>query len=475
VAKALDYAHQRGVVHRDVKPANFLLSGPIGLDEWALLGDFGIARALGDVGLTVTGSVMATLSYAAPEVLAGAPFDGRADVYSLGCALFRMLTGQAPFAGADGIAGVMAAHLHAPPPRVTDRMPELSARMDGVISTAMAKDPAQRFASARELATAAATALSDRAVSTTAPWQPIRSSQVSPYPNAQEGGPPPWWQQTGAVSTMMTPPPWPPHQHFGGPPGQLPPPKKRRRGRAIALGLAVAALIGIAAVTTVVVTARSPSHPAAQPTSTASAASPPSTLRPPLPPVPVSALSGLLLPAEQASDIMGSTSLVSPLATDALIDDSMKIMEKDCVGAWAPAQHSVYGNTGYSAARVQLLRNPSDVPAIYQVIQAVIAFPTADAAQKVITDQKAQWSACSGRPFTLQYPNEPAPEHWGFGPLSDTGGTLSIKQIPPGANGCQRGLTARNNVVIDVIACRFDITNQAVDVVNAIAARVHPA
>jgi serine/threonine-protein kinase len=97
VAKALDFAQARNVVHRDIKPGNFLLSGPIGPDERVLLGDFGIARAFDDVGLTATGSVLATVAYAAPEVLSNAPIDGRVDIYSLGCALFRLLTGMTPF------------------------------------------------------------------------------------------------------------------------------------------------------------------------------------------------------------------------------------------------------------------------------------------------------------------------------------------------------------------------------------------
>lgn len=139
VAKALDHAHARQVVHRDVKPANFLLSGPIGPNERVLLGDFGIARALGDIGLTVTGAVLATVAYAAPEVLAGDPFDGRSDIYSLGCTLFRLLTGRAPFPGTNGMAAVMLAHLQQPPPRVTDLVPTLPPAMDAVIAIAMAK------------------------------------------------------------------------------------------------------------------------------------------------------------------------------------------------------------------------------------------------------------------------------------------------------------------------------------------------
>ena len=162
VAKALDYAHRRNLLHRDVKPANFLLAPD---DERVFLADFGIARALDEaVGLTQTGMVMASVAYAAPESLAGGAVDHRADIYSLGCSLYRLLTQKTPYARSGGMAAMAAAHLNQPPPRVTELAPALPEAIDGVIAKAMAKDPNQRYQTAGEVALAAARALDETTV-----------------------------------------------------------------------------------------------------------------------------------------------------------------------------------------------------------------------------------------------------------------------------------------------------------------------
>lgn len=142
VASALDFAHAWGVVHGDVKPANFLLA------ERVLLADFGVVPF-------VEGAVVLTsAAYAAPEMLRGNAIDGRADVYSLGCALFRLLTGKPPFFDAGVKDAVVQAHLHRTPPRASPLAPWLPPAVDEVIATAMAKDPAHRYHSAGELAAA---------------------------------------------------------------------------------------------------------------------------------------------------------------------------------------------------------------------------------------------------------------------------------------------------------------------------------
>lgn len=159
-ASGIDHAHRQDLLHRDIKPANILLApGDPGEGDRVLVSDFGIARSLDESrGLTSTGGVVATLAYAPPEAFTGEPLGPRADIYALGATLFEMLTGSVPYPRTTP-AAIIHAQLSAPPPRPSDLRPELPRGFDEVIARAMAKDPAHRFATARELAEAATAAL----------------------------------------------------------------------------------------------------------------------------------------------------------------------------------------------------------------------------------------------------------------------------------------------------------------------------
>lgn len=152
-AQALDYAHREGVIHRDVKPENILLAR----DGTTLVADFGIARPFGpaaDPGLTVAGTVVGTPAYMSPEQAAGAPAVGpESDVYSLGCVLFEMLSGQPPFQGATPQA-LMVRHMTEPAPQVSTARGKPAAGVARVVARALAKSPAERFRSAEEFADA---------------------------------------------------------------------------------------------------------------------------------------------------------------------------------------------------------------------------------------------------------------------------------------------------------------------------------
>ncbi len=144
VAEALDYAHERGLLHRDVKPANILLAYPESGDQRILLADFGIARWVNDIsGLTATNMTVGTVSYAAPEQLMGQQLDGRADQYALAATAFHLLTGVPPFEHSNP-AVVISQHLSASPPAIGAQRPELSA-LDPVLGKALAKHPNDRF------------------------------------------------------------------------------------------------------------------------------------------------------------------------------------------------------------------------------------------------------------------------------------------------------------------------------------------
>jgi serine/threonine protein kinase len=200
IAKALNAAHEAGLVHRDVKPSNVLVDD----DDFAYLIDFGIAHAVDDTRLTSTGNAIGTFAYMAPERLAeNSVDDARVDVYALACVLYECLTGRPPFGGTS-IVSLVAAHLHAPPPRPSATVPGVPRGLDDVVVTGMAKNPDDRYATTLELARAAQVAV-------TAPisgYEPVRVAHTSfadPRPSAPEdwsmrppatppGGP--WWRST---------------------------------------------------------------------------------------------------------------------------------------------------------------------------------------------------------------------------------------------------------------------------------------
>jgi serine/threonine-protein kinase len=159
IASALDAAHARGLVHRDVKPANIL----VGEGDRAYLSDFGVVKELAGPGTTRTGSFVGTIAYCAPEQIEGREIDGRADQYALACVLWECLVGVSPFSRPSEVA-VLNAHLHAAPPKLTKAAPDLPAALEPVLAKALSKSPLDRYGSCAEFVAAARSAAAERPV-----------------------------------------------------------------------------------------------------------------------------------------------------------------------------------------------------------------------------------------------------------------------------------------------------------------------
>src|SRR2546427_5729966 len=140
VARGLAFAHENGLVHRDVKPRNVLLNG----DGQAKVTDFGIARTLDVDGVTQTGTVLGTSNYIAPDQASGRPVDVQTDVYSLGVVLYELLVGDVPFPGENFVAVAMK-HVNEPPPNLLDVRKDVPLRVAAAVDRALEKDPGQRF------------------------------------------------------------------------------------------------------------------------------------------------------------------------------------------------------------------------------------------------------------------------------------------------------------------------------------------
>jgi hypothetical protein len=220
---ALHYAHSRGVIHRDIKPANIMVT-PQGAVK---LMDFGIAKAAGDRQLTRTGTTLGSLYYMSPEQVTGGALDARSDIYSMGVALYEVLTGARPFQG-DSEFSIMAAHLEGkivPPIQIN---PLLGPALNELIMIALAKDPAQRFQSAEAFRTAL-----EQVGKTLGAAVPLAATQaLAQAPAAPQPAPP-----AQPAAAAAPPPPPPP-----------PAPASGHRGLYMALGAVVAiALLAVAA------------------------------------------------------------------------------------------------------------------------------------------------------------------------------------------------------------------------------------
>src|SRR5918912_1364210 len=140
VARGLGFAHEQGLIHRDVKPQNVILNG----DGRAKVTDFGIARSLDVQGVTQSGAVLGTSNYIAPEQASGRPVDQTTDVYSLGVVLYELLTGEVPFPGESFVAVAMQ-HVSEPPPSLLEVRPDVPVCVVRAVGRALEKDPAERF------------------------------------------------------------------------------------------------------------------------------------------------------------------------------------------------------------------------------------------------------------------------------------------------------------------------------------------
>ena len=448
VASALDYAHKQGLLHRDVKPANIMLTH---LDDDGeqriLLADFGIARNVDDIsGLTTTNMTVGTVAYSAPEQLMGEEIDGRADEYALAATAYHLLTGSQLFPHSNP-AVVISRHLNTQPPTLAESRPEL-ADLDPVLAIALAKHPESRFSRCTDFARAFA-------------------EQIRPTGDAP----------ASAALTRFAPVPRDATAPAASPPrkGNI---ESAKRSRSWAITAAVIAVLAV--VSGLMLTWRpwkdrssSAAESAQLPTSVASVRQPPSakttTVEPPPPPsFSPTAIDQVLLTDDQLSKGLGVDVTEDPsgggfgLALESssygTSDHAGQVSPSSCVGVAFTGEHEVYGGIDSAKVKTQTFRQiySSGGSGPTFLFQTAVVFPSAEEAQAFLNTSQAQWDACANGEVdvTLGY------ENWrgftlGSVERDENMITVAMASHDPlyGPDACQQALGVRENVVVEARTC----------------------
>jgi serine/threonine protein kinase len=437
VASALDYAHKQGLLHRDVKPANIMLTHSEDKDDQRiLLADFGIARNIDDIsGITSTNMTVGTVAYSAPEQLMGEDLDGRADQYSLAATAYHLLTGSLLFPHSNAAVAI-SRHLNAEPPRLSVTHPQL-ASLDEALSRALSKNPDGRFSRcqgfARALAGHSSGQESPSSVTATQPARIPLPPKGSRAPSASEP------QQVAALT-------------------------RPSRSFRLASAAAIATLVLTSVVALIwhpwnktqpaaTTTPPLPSLPSAIPTSS-TAPSPP----PPPPTFPANATDSLLLGPAEIINLTGSTG--PPLEVNSSMSGygEMKVIRPtSCSGIMLGADHGSDPNTGRVAVRSQTLtRSPtSNGAGPKEVEQNASVFGSADEARATVTAVEGQWRSCASQ-GVVQGSGEDT-WHFNFSDVQFRGDVVTVSmaapQIESGGRACQTAIGLRANVVIEAWTC----------------------
>ena len=451
VASALDAAHKQGLLHRDVKPANIMLTHTDDDGEQRiLLTDFGIARNVNDIsGLTATNTTVGTVAYCAPEQLLGDQLDGRADQYALAATAHHLLTGSPLFSNSNP-AVVISRHLNTPPPPLAQSRPDL-AKLEPVLAAGLAKRPEDRFARCSDFARALAEAIGPTAIPAAAPTAPASI----PKPNTAQA------VNVAAPTTQNVP--------------------RRKPTATIAVTASAAGILLLSGVVALILRPWQQPPPTSAPPSPSIAAAPPAPTQPPAPPppstFPASAIDQVLLTPSQLTKILGVDVTDNPssgpnaLAINASSygagDHASQVTPQSCVAVVYTGEHKAYGAAGSATLKTQSFGSLYGGAAGPHLVQQTAAiFASAEQARAFLERSHTQWNSCASGQVQaiLGYENG---ADYTLGSVERQADLITVAMAKnDGLNGpdaCQQALGVRNNVVVEARTCETPTSTTAFD------------